>query len=490
MKKPSILDELELIGREVVTKGNRIFTNSWLSGGPDKNPSVLINTEKDTYYDFSCGQFGDSYDIQAFRKGISRTELISSTDKKVDAEVLINIDAKNFFRTVLEKTETGRKSIEYVEKRGLNKEIREKLEVGMTYKENVLEKTLIEIAKAEKKYAEYDVASSPLFHTVFVGNKKYVNDCFKDRLMFPIKNEIGEVVGFTGRTLNNDNVKYLNTVETKVFKKKEFLFNINNALASIRRKKQVFIVEGPFDVVAYLNVGVENVVSALTCNVNESQIIKLLSLAGKDLEFVLAFDNDKAGSNGIKNCMELFKQFSIWNYKVVKYSYKDASEYIENDKAEELKKLLDEPLTISEYLGMLYNKSTSLSLKSSYVNTFVSLIYTFPDFVISNLVEEFNKITDNINSDFVFELYMNKKQSSEILKYILYHLKNDKREENVELFNLMVNDKLLTKKEKDVITHIENYKIDDYKNSYKLSNLITEFIKRRVKEKLAESNPF
>lgn len=479
MNKPDILSELNEIGHNTIKKGKRIFASSWLSGHEDKNPSVLIDVEKNTWYDFSTGKFGDSIDILAFRKGVDRSQLVK--EKKVSPEVLINKDALKLWRANLENTIDGTKVIDYLEKRGLNKELREKLEIGLTVSsKKTLKKFLEEMSDNYHEYSKESVRFSPLFSMKMFENKTYFNEVFNDRIMFPIKNEFNQIVGFTGRTYKNDSIKYLNSSETDVFKKKEFLYNINNALASIKKKKQVYIVEGPFDVVAYMNVGIENVVSTLTCNISEEQLIKLLSLGGKDLEFVIAFDSDTAGVQGIKNCMELFKQFSIWNYKVINYSYKDASEYIETNKLNELKELLNNPRSIASYLGLFYNKTSSLSKKSSYINSFVSLIYTFPDFVIDSLINEFNELTDQEDSEFLINLLMTKKKPSTILKLICYHLKND--DETLKMFDLMVNDKLLTNEEKEVIKNIKKYSFKTFQNNYKVTNLIMQFIKGRSRE--------
>ncbi len=487
MIKPSILSELELLGKETVKKGNRTFTKSWLSGKEDKNPSVLIDVEKNSWYDFSTGEYGDSIDIEAFRKGVSRNQLIKKPIE-VPREILINEDTSKFYQRILRNTQEGLNIQKDLEKRGLNKDLIEKLEIGLTYSDFVLRDILKELSKQENKYAETDILLSPVFSIKKANGKTYVNEFFRDRIIFPIKNEYNFTVGFTGRTFKNDeSIKYLNTSESNIFKKKEFLYNINNALASIKKKKQVYIVEGPFDVVAYLNAGVENVISTLTCNISEQQLIKLLSLGGKDLEFIIAFDNDKAGIKGVKNCMELFKQFSIWNYKIVSYEYKDAGEYIVYQKLNDLKNVLKNPKSISEYLATFYNKSNSLSKKSSFINTFVSLVYTFPEFVSNELISSFSMLT-NQSEDFIFNLLMEKKKSSEILKYILWHIKNNPSHKN--MFKIMVNDVLLEKAEREVLNNLNKFDLKDYENNYKLSNLILQFIKSRSKEKLKEENPF
>ena len=239
MIKPSILSELELLGKEIVKKGNRTFTKSWLSGKEDKNPSVLIDVEKNSWYDFSTGEYGDSIDIEAFRKGVSRNQLIKKPIE-IPREIIINEDTSKFYQRILSNTQEGLDIQKDLERRGLNKNLIEKLEIGLTYSNFVLKNVLEELASKEKKYTPTDILLSPVFSIKKANGKTFVNEFFRDRIIFPIKNEFNYTVGFTGRTFKNDeSIKYLNTSESNIFKKKEFLYNINNALASIKKKKQV-----------------------------------------------------------------------------------------------------------------------------------------------------------------------------------------------------------------------------------------------------------
>ena len=120
-------------------------------------------------------------------------------------------------------------------------------------------------------------------------------DVFKDRIMFPIKNNQNQVVAFSGRTMSQDKqvAKYYNTHETKIFEKRTVLYNFSDARAFIAKEREIVLCEGYMDVIKAHQNGVKNVVALMGTNIDNNKLVEVLNLVDK---VTLSLDNDKAGT--------------------------------------------------------------------------------------------------------------------------------------------------------------------------------------------------
>ena len=175
-------------------------------------------------------------------------------------------------------------------------------------------------------------------------------------------------------------------------------------------------------------------------------------------EFIIAFDNDTAGKKGIKNAIELLKQNSIWNYKIIQYNYKDAGEYVEYSKLEELKKLISSPLDIASYMSLFYLNTNDNKIKSKYINSFVSFIYGFPSFVAKDMLIKFEKLT-NDKDKFAINLYLKRKTDKEILKFMFYQMQHSKQK--LDAFKTIISESILSKNEVKVLEDIAKFNLRD-----------------------------
>ena len=476
--KLEILEELDKLGIKYQKKGNRYFCCCPFHS--EKTPSCLIDVKNNRYYCFGCGEYGSVYDLVSKIKGIPVSTLIGHAPKLSD-ELIINNYAKELYNCCLLNTNTGVEILNQNRKRGLTDEVVEYFSIGYAPRNflHPLKEILEETAKNDNSFGikPYSWRFSPLI------NEKG-NEIFRERIMFPIQSINGNVLGFTGRTtVKEENFKYLNTSESVEFKKKNVLFNIFKAKNAIEKQRQVYIVEGPFDVIAYHLCGVENVVSPLTCSLSQNQLNLILDNFGKDIEFIIAFDNDTAGKKGIKNAIELLKQNSIWNYKIIQYKYKDAGEYVEYSKLEELKKLISSPLDIASYMSLFYLNTNDNKMKSKYINSFVSFIYGFPSFVAKDMLIKFEKLT-NDKDKFAINLYLKRKTDKEILKFMFYQMQHSKQK--LDAFKAIISESILSKNEVKVLEDIAKFNLRDYENDFPFSYLISSFVKLRCKELIKE----
>lgn len=470
-EKLNIVDELNKFNIKIVKKGAKNFCCCPLH--KEDSPSCLIDIKNNRYHCFGCGEDGDVYDLVSKLTG-KPIEVLKGKEIKLSDEIASNNLALKFYQKALKETKEGEKALEYLEKRGLDKDTINYFNIGYAPGESG---SIYSLLLKSSEIKETGVSKNACYNSSLVKGDK--TNFFTSRIMFPIENLDGNVIGYTARTTVGDDIKYLNTPETLEFKKKEILFNFFRALPSIKKKKQVYVVEGPFDVMAYHLVGIENVVSPLTCNISREQLKLITDNCGLDLEFIIAFDSDKAGINGIKNCQELFKSVSIWNYKMIRYSYKDAGEYIEQNKKEELKNSILNALDISSYMASFYKQTKSQDAKSRIINAFVSLIYTMPDLFLKEQVLKFEEEIGDKES-FTSDLLFKRKGENNLLKLIFARIKQD--EKNLEIFKLLVNDKLLTDGEKEVLNNLSHYDFKNFKNNYKFTNLVIAFLKKRAKK--------
>ncbi|HHO55814.1 MAG TPA: toprim domain-containing protein, partial [Trueperaceae bacterium] len=191
------------------------------------------------------------------------------------------------------------------------------------------------------------------------NNRTY--DYFRNRIMFPIKDYLGRVVGFSGRVIDESLPKYLNTNETSIFKKAELLYGLDTAKHAIRETKTAIVVEGFMDAIALQQTGFDNAVAALGANLSMQQAIALKRL---DVNLVyLAFDADEAGQRAILSGLDqkIGNEFLI---KAVSVPYgKDPADAVLEGSIEEFRKALENGLSEVEFrfktvFGKYDNKTT------------------------------------------------------------------------------------------------------------------------------------
>jgi DNA primase len=223
-------------------------------------------------------------------------------------------------------------------------------------------------------------------------------DVFRDRLMFPIKDRKGRVVGFGGRVMNpDDQPKYLNTGDTPVFQKSRELYGFFETLEFRKDLKEIFVVEGYMDSIAMYEHGMKNSVATLGIATNRFHIQKLLQIVN---EIVFCFDGDDAGRGAawgaLKNVLP-----SITDGTEIKFLFlpegEDPASLLEKNSVENFKKLSKESNLLSEYFIERLTKAselTSLEKKASLAAKAMELLSTMQESSIKRLLEsEVSKVT-------------------------------------------------------------------------------------------------
>lgn len=292
----------------------------------DKNPSMCVVPAKQIFHCFVCGaggdvftfvqkyhsmEFRDSLEFLAERANIELTPFRgrSSTDESEaqgvgNKEILAANDmATGFFRAILNHPEHGETARDVIARRGISEEMVERFLIGASP-----DRWDGLVMTAEKK----GVRSEALLGAGLVkqrerGDGQY--DALRNRLIFPICDQIGRVIAFGGRKINEeDEPKYLNSPETSVFKKSTTLYGINNAARAIKHERTAVIVEGYTDVIACHQAGVEHVVATLGTALTSGHATVLRRLCDT---VVLLFDGDAAGIKAADRAIEVLLSETI-----------------------------------------------------------------------------------------------------------------------------------------------------------------------------------
>ena len=268
----------------------------------EKTPSFIINPERQTWHCFgACSVGGDVIELVIKIEKINFSEALKILAQRAGVQLNnnsgpdknsrlyeINFEACEFYKAQLELPE-GKKAKEYIDKRGINDEASETFEFGFSpYTNSNLVSKLTSIG-----FKEIEIIQSGL---AIKRENNQVRDFFYGRLMIPIKNSNGRVIGFGARVLDDSNPKYINTPSTPIFDKKSVLFGLSVASKAIREDNSVVVVEGYLDVITAHQFGFKNVVASMGTALTANQVG---SLKSRTNNFVLAMDSDSAGREAV-----------------------------------------------------------------------------------------------------------------------------------------------------------------------------------------------
>jgi DNA primase len=330
----------------------------WLGLCPfhaEKTPSFNVNQVKQLYYCFGCGAGGDvlSFIMKvenvdfitaarrlANRAGIAWPELQPASDAERQKEPLFKLTklAAVFFRHCLKKTESAEFARKYLAKRRITPGSEESFGIGFAPPGG---HNLAEVFKL-KNFSLETVESLGL---VGFGENGFY-DRFRDRLIFPIYDFKGNIIGFGGRVFDNSQPKYLNSPESLLFHKSRLLYGLFQAKETIRRKRQVIIVEGYLDVIQAHQAGFTQTIASLGTSLTSEQVKIIKRYAS---EAVLAYDGDPAGQNATQKGVELLQEAGL-EIKILKLPPgHDPDSLIREEGAAAFQTLLDHRLNLVDY---------------------------------------------------------------------------------------------------------------------------------------------
>jgi DNA primase len=294
----------------------------------EKTPSFTVSPAKQFYHCFGCGAHGSAIGFVMQYAGLgfieAVEELAGQLGMPVPREVSVRAQEKakqqpltermaraaRFYKEQLKVTP---KAIDYLKGRGLTGEIAAKF--GLGYAPD-------DWQGLQQVFDDYDCDALVECGLVIKNEQGRRYDRFRDRIMFPIQDTRGNVIGFGGRVMGQGEPKYLNSPETPLFHKGEELYGLPQARKAIQDQNMVIVVEGYMDVVGLAQNGVENIVATLGTAATGINVQRLIRLADR---VIFCFDRDAAGERAAKRAMEVSLEYLV-DGKSVEFLYMDGDQ--------------------------------------------------------------------------------------------------------------------------------------------------------------------
>ena len=303
------IDVVEVIGNRIEIKKAGKEYKGLCPFHTEKTPSFTVSQDKGFYHCFGCGAHGTAlgflidFDRLTFIEAIEELAKIAGIMiPKTRQDRSDSLKNKSLQNLLLELTShyitnlsKSKKAIEYLKTRGIDGKTAKKFSIG--FSKNSWDEVLKKFGTSEKNIANlYDCGL-----TVKKDDGGYY-DRFRNRIMFPIKNFKGNVVGFGGRIIDEGEPKYLNSPETQLFKKGELLYGLFESKEFLRSSNHVILVEGYTDVISLANNGFKNSLSTLGTATTDTHIKKAFRFADK---ITFCFDGDDAGKKAAWKACEI-----------------------------------------------------------------------------------------------------------------------------------------------------------------------------------------
>ena len=321
----------------------------------EKTPSFTVSPSKQFYHCFGCGAHGSAIGFLMQHAGIGFIEAVEDLASSVGLQVpheerhkaerakkapLTELMARAmlFYR---EQLKTSPKAIDYLKGRGLSGEIAARF--GLGYAPDGWQ-------GLQQVFPDYNDAALVECGLVIVNEQGRRYDRFRDRVMFPILDQRGNVIGFGGRVIGAGEPKYLNSPETPLFEKGRELYGLTQARQAIRDTDTVIVVEGYMDVVALAQHGIANAVATLGTACTSTHVQKLLRQASK---VVFCFDGDAAGRKAAWRALEASLE-QLSDDRSAGFLFlppeHDPDSFVRAEGAETFRRLVAHPTTLTEFL--------------------------------------------------------------------------------------------------------------------------------------------
>ena len=435
---PAFLDELaarnpieEVVGQYVNLKrsGSNLFGLCPFHG--EKTPSFSVAPDKGIYYCFGCHKGGGVINFEMEIEGLSYPDAVRALAQRVGMEVpddeeyqsryrkqerlwALAKEAARFFVTQL-YAPTGAEGLRYAQSRGMSKGTLTRFGIGFA------PDSWDSLCKAmrAKGYTDEELKDAGL---VSVSQKNgNIFDRFRNRLMFPIIDVRGNVIGFGGRVMDNSTPKYLNSPETEIFNKRKNLFALN--VAKRTKLGYLILVEGYMDAIALHQYGFDCAVASLGTSLTEEHAV-LLSRYTEQV--VLIYDGDEAGQNATRRAIPMLERAGLQVKVLQMRDAKDPDEFLKKFGADRFKLLLEESSNRVEYQLRAIQKKYDLNVdedRVKFISEAAELVSTLGNAVqreiYGNRVAEAGKISPDamkieVNKAFKRRQYREKRKQERI----------------------------------------------------------------------------
>ena len=345
---------VDVIGEVVqLTKAGRNFLGLCPFHG-EKTPSFNVVEDKQFYHCFGCGKSGDVFKFIEEYRGVSFMEAVQIVGDQVGIQVQalapsqsrgqqtdgkqpfyeIHQEAAKFYHAILMTTKMGEDARQYLYDRGLDDEVLRHFQIGLAPAEgNYLYQSV------SGKFSENIMAESGLFHISDMGT---MYDAFQDRIMFPLSDDTGRVIAFSGRLWREQaegtkpQGKYKNSRSTLLFNKSYELYHLDKAKQVAKKNHELYLMEGFMDVIAAYRAGIENAVASMGTALTQEHVAHLSKFTKK---VILAYDGDKAGRLATAKALEVLEKQEVEVVQIP--DQMDPDEYLKKNSPQALADLLE-----------------------------------------------------------------------------------------------------------------------------------------------------
>ena len=353
---------VEIIGEVVsLSKAGRNYLGLCPFHG-EKTPSFNVVEDKQFYHCFGCGRSGDVFKFIEEYRGVTFMDAVQIVSEKAGIAIQnqvgphqptfvnpnqdlydIHQEASKFYQAILMTTKMGEEARNYLHERGLTDEVIRHFQLGLAPAEgNYLYRNLSE------KFSEKVITDSGLFT---ISNAGTVFDAFQDRIMFPLTDDTGRVIAFTGRLWKeamdgSHQAKYKNSRSTRLFNKSFELYHLDQAKTSAKKLREMYVMEGFMDVIAAYRAGIENAVASMGTALTPEHVHHLSHFTKK---VILTYDGDKAGLEATVKALDVLQDLDLEIVRIP--DQMDPDEYLKKTSPEELASLLkDSRISKVEFL--------------------------------------------------------------------------------------------------------------------------------------------
>lgn len=376
----------------------------------EKTPSFFVSPEKNICKCYGCGEGGSPINFYRKIKNISFEQAASELAQRAGIEVkqvsikkdpyenyyaLMN-EVANFYEFNLKHSEKGHDAIKYLYGRQLMDEHIKHFRLGYapSYGSTIYQML---------KHKGFSVSDMIKLGVVKQNDKGEYYDLFQERIMFPITNAKGQVVGFSGRTMNpNESAKYMNSPESPIFKKGLLLYHFHEALSEIRKEKHVVLYEGFFDVISSYSAGIKHGVATMGTALTKEQAKLIKSVVPS---IVIAYDGDQAGLNASDHAIPILQQENIKVNVLTIPEKMDPDDFIKAYGPEAFDKLFGEYLEDSYQFRYRYYKIGKQLTNANDLKAFKKQVMAMVQFAdpsiralyVQRLSQEFNIPIDELS---------------------------------------------------------------------------------------------
>ncbi|WP_297819049.1 DNA primase [uncultured Lactobacillus sp.] len=371
----------------------------------EKTPSFTVNEAKQFFKCFGCGKGGNVFKFMMYQENLTFPESVKAVADMAHIQMPEGVigkteplsplkkmyqQATEFYQHILLTTKAGEKALQYAKKRELDNELLDHFKIGYAPDNDGILYTFLK----QKGYEEDLLRRSGLFVESQEG-KLY--DRFRDRLMFPLGDEVGRTIGFSGRRISNNSeiAKYMNSPETEIFTKSKLLFHLSEAKKAARSEGHLILYEGYMDVIAAYKAGIKSGVASMGTSLTDEQVYILRRITPN---VIVNYDGDPPGIHAAERACNMFSKVNGFNLGIVVLPENlDPDEYVKKYGPEKYQGQVKAALTPVDFLlnrlALKFNLHNDRE-KLSFINEAVDLIAPLNDPVAEDLyLEKISKQT-------------------------------------------------------------------------------------------------